>query len=488
METLSLPLDPAEELHEECGIFGIVKAPSNLADAAQDSREPVYDTYNALYTLQHRGQDSCGIAACIDGSIRLHKDQGLVPEVFSQKDLDRLVGASAAIGHVRHANNTADVNPLNAQPIVVHRTIGSMALCYNGKLVNSMQLRIEMESRGAIFQTTNDAEIITYLIVREHLRTNTLEDAVINAMEYMIGAYSVVVMSQDEMVAFRDPNGFRPLCLGRVGDSYVFASESAAIDALGGELIRDVHPGELISIRNGSLTSQFCRVKAAKSALCMFELIYFARQDSVIDGTTIGDVREEAGRYLARNSTVDGDLVIGVPDSGLAAALGYARESGIPYGIGLVKNRYIARTFIQSSTWERRNALRIKLNANSSVVKGKRVILVDDSIVRGKTSARIVQLLRDAGATEVHMKVTAPPFRHPCYYGTAIPSGEQLAAYDRTEEEVCRLIGADSLQYMPLEGLRHLSEKLNLNYCDACFTGNYILPVPHLHFQEGQKL
>lgn len=479
MSTHSVWLTPEDRLQEECGVFGMMKDPNALLSGQTEQRELVYDAYNALYTLQHRGQDSCGIAARCNGTIRLHKHQGLVPEVFSPKDLDKMLGATAVIGHVRHATNSKEVNPMNAQPIVVHRTSGSLGLCYNGKLVNNHALKVEMENRGAIFQTTNDAEVITYLVVREHLRTNTLADAVLNAMEYMIGAYSVVAMSGDEMVAFRDPNGFRPLCYGKVGDSYVFASESAAIDALGGQLIRDVRPGEVLSIRNGAVSSQFCRLKAAKSALCMFELIYFARQDSVIDGTTIGKVREEAGRYLARRYATEADLVIGVPDSGLAAALGYSRESGIPYGIGLVKNRYIARTFIQTSTWERRNALRIKLNANSAVVRDKRVILVDDSIVRGKTSARIVQLLRDAGAAEVHMRVTAPPFRFPCYYGTAIPSGEQLAAYERSTEEVCRIIGADSLQYMPLEGLRQLAATLNLNYCDACFTGNYILPVPH---------
>lgn len=480
MSEHTMVLNPHEQLHEECGVFGIIKSPHLTSYGSQNGREPVFDTYNALYTLQHRGQDSSGIAASVGGTIKLHKRQGLVPEVFSSADLEKMTGATVAIGHVRHATNTSESNPLNAQPIVAHRTAGSLALCYNGKLVNSGALKIEMENRGAVFQTTNDAEVITYQIVREHLRTHTLADAVINAMESMIGAYSVVAMSTNELVAFRDPNGFRPLCFGKVDDCYVFASESAAIAALGGELIRDVRPGEVISIRDGSVTSQFCRVKAAKSALCMFELIYFARQDSVIDGTTIGAVREEAGRYLARQNTAEADLVIGVPDSGLAAALGFSRESGIPYGIGLVKNRYIARTFIQTSTWERRNALRIKLNANAAVVRGKRIILVDDSIVRGKTSARIVQLLRDAGATEVHVKITAPPFRYPCYYGTAIPSGEQLAAYERSSDEVCRLIGADSLQYMPLEGLRHLAEKLNLNYCDACFTGNYILPVPHI--------
>lgn len=474
----SLTLSREDFLREECGVFAMIRDPEAHFSGQTEHREQVYDAYNALYTLQHRGQDSCGIAACLNGGILLRKHQGLVPEVFSRSDLKKLEGADALVGHVRHAANVGEVNPMNAQPIVVHRTNGSLALCYNGKLVNNTALKVEMENRGAIFQTTNDAEIITYLVVREHLRTNTLADAVLNAMDYMIGAYSAVVTDGTELVAFRDPNGFRPLCFGKVGDCYVFASESAAIDALGGEVLRDVRPGEVISIRRGAISSQFSRVRAAKQALCVFELIYFARQDSVIDGTTIGTFREEAGRYLARQYPVDADLVIGVPDSGLAAALGYARESGIPYGIGLVKNRYIARTFIQTSVWERRSALRIKLNANSAVVRGKRIVLVDDSIVRGKTSTRIVQLLREAGAAEVHVRVTAPPFRYPCYYGTAIPSGEQLAAFERTAEEVCRLIGADSLSYLSLSGLQELSAQLHLNFCDACFTGNYILPTP----------
>jgi amidophosphoribosyltransferase len=471
-----------DKLKEECGVFGIKKTLAPGTPAGSDPsfcRDPVFDVYNALYALQHRGQESCGIAACNQtGQLIHHKNQGLVPEVFTRKELQRMAGATAAIGHVRHANGVRDTDPHNAQPIVAHHASGSIALCYNGKLVNSRALKTEMENRGAIFQTTNDAEVITNLIVREHLRTNTLEDAVLNAMEYLIGAYSMVIMDREKLIAARDPNGIRPLCVGRVGDSYVFSSESCAIHSLGGEVIRDINPGEVAVVYNGELNFYQCAVRHAKSALCMFELIYFARQDSIIDGASVGAFRNEAGRCLAQHSKTEADLVIGVPDSGIVAAMGYSAESGIPYGMGLMKNRYIQRTFIQSRKFQRQKSIRIKLNAMSAVVKDKRIILVDDSIVRGNTMARIVQLLRDAGAKEVHVKITAPPFIHTCYYGTAIPPEEQLAAHGRSTEEICALIGADSLQYMPLDGLKLLSEKLHLHYCDACFTGNYALPVP----------
>lgn len=480
MDHSSLFPAPDGKPREECGVFGIKKCP--LSSASQDpaeQRNVAYDTYNALFALQHRGQESCGIAVCSPrGALTLRKDTGLVPEVFTPADLDGFSGSVAAIGHVRHAGSLSDASSENAQPILAHHASGSIALCYNGKLVNGAALRTEMENRGAIFQTTNDAEIITYLIVREHLRTDTLEDAVLNAMEYMIGAYSIVMMDHDRLIAARDPNGIRPLCLGRIGDCYAFASESCAIRSLGGTLIRDIAPGEVAVVQNGTLKSLRCSVRHARSALCVFELIYFARQDSIIDGAPVGAFRTEAGRCLARYSSTEADLVIGVPDSGIVAAMGYAQESHIPYGMGLMKNRYIQRTFIQSRQLQRSKSIRMKLNAIRAVVKGKRLILVDDSIVRGNTMARIVQLLRDAGAREVHVKITAPPFLYPCYYGTAIPQAGQLAAHDRTPEEVCALIGADSLQYMPLEGLKQLAQKLRLRHCDACFTGSYALPVP----------
>ena len=452
---------------EECGVFGLINC------AGTGPRNPAFDAYHAMYALQHRGQDSCGIAACINGRLVLHKNQGLVPEVFSPAELERLSGACGAIGHVRHATNASEVNPANAQPIVVNHIKGRIALAQ----------RREMENRGGIFQTTNDAEVITYLVVREHLRTNTLADAILNAMDYMIGAFSLVVMNDKELIAARDPNGFRPLCVGQVDGCYCFASESCAIEALGGTFLRDVEPGEVLVASGSELKSYHSRIRVARRSFCMFELVYFARQDSVIDGISIGKAREEAGRCLARRNTVDADVVIGVPDSGIPAAMGFARESGLPYAMGLMKNRYIQRTFIQSQKLEREESLRIKLNAIQSVVRGKRIIMVDDSIVRGGTSARIVRLLREAGAREVHVKVTAPPFLYPCDYGTAIPNKEQLAAYGRTHEEICQLIGADSLQYLSLEDVRHLAGDVGI--CDACFTGDYVLP--HANSDESQQ-
>lgn len=460
-----------EKLQEECGIFGIAAAP--------ELQDPAVSAYQALYALQHRGQDSSGIAVSLNGDVQVRKGKGLVPDVFRQEDLDAFHGARAAIGHVRQNVDGGQAVMSNIQPLVVHHASGSLALCYNGKLVNSAELRAETENRGGIFQGTNDAEVISYVIVREHLRTDTLADAVLNAMHYLIGAFSLVVMDRSCLIAARDPNGFRPLCIGRVNGSIVFASESCAIEALGGTFLRDVAPGEVVVTEYGSgeIKSYPSGIRA-KSALCMFELIYFARQDSVVDGASVSKVREKAGRCLARHSKSEGDIVIGVPDSGITGAMGYARESGIPYELGLMKNRYIQRTFIESRAWEREKSVRIKLNAISSCVKDKRIILVDDSIVRGTTCARIVRLLREAGAREVHVKSTAPAFIYPCYFGTSLPEPGQLAAFGRTEEEVCRLIGADSLQYLRLEDLVEIASDLKIQFCDACFTGHYAVPVP----------
>ena len=475
--TADVPLCPDDKLHEECGIFGMACPPD-------EDRDPALAAYNALFALQHRGQESCGITVNRDGALIQHKDTGLVPDVFNKERLNALSGAQMAIGHVRYASDSSLRTVANAQPLTVRHASGSMALCYNGKLVNSHALRTECENRGAIFRTTNDAEVISYMIVREHLRTNTLEDAVLNAMQFMIGAFSLIVMDQTRLIAARDPNGFRPLCMGKVGESIVFASESCAIQALGGRLIRDVKPGEVIVAEKGRIESYHCGI-LARSSLCMFELIYFTRQDSIIDGVPVGMFRTEAGRMLARRNTNEADIVIGVPDSGLAAAMGFAQESGIPYGTGLIKNRYIQRTFIQSRQEERNKSVRIKLNALAAVVRGKRVILIDDSIVRGTTSKRIVRLLRHAGAAEVHMKVTAPPFLNPCYFGTHIPDSSELAAYGRTTEEVCQMIGADSLQYMSVGDLKEIMEGLDMGVCDACFTGRYVLPIPKEHADTG---
>ena len=455
---------------EECGVFGIsLKAGSSLSAA--------HSVYTALYTLQHRGQQSAGIASVEQGQFHLRKGPGLVPDVFSEKDLSALTGPGA-IGHVRHSmDGSADA--VNAQPIVVTHASGSMALCYNGHLVNAEALRRETESLGGIFQSPNSAEILAYLLVRERMRAGSIEEAVIGAMKQMTGAYSVVLLTQGKLVAFRDPGGFRPLCIGEVDGSILFASESCAFPVLGGHLIRDVQPGEVVvsDLGSGTFRSIPSGLKAQPS-LCMFEFIYFSRPDSVLDGASVDLVRLEAGRCLARRNTVDADCVIGVPDSGITPAMGFSRESGIPLQTGFVKNRYIARTFIEPKPSQREKALRIKLSALASTVRGKRVIVVDDSIVRGNTCRRTVQLVREAGAKEIHYRVASPRFIHPCFFGTDIPDSEQLIAHGRTTEEIRGLLGVDSLDYLTVEELGTITKDLRHGVCDACFTGRYTLPVP----------
>jgi amidophosphoribosyltransferase len=455
---------------EECGVFGIaLKAGSTLSAA--------HSVYTALYTLQHRGQQSAGIASVEKGQFHLCKGPGLVPDVFNAKALKPLTGP-AAIGHVRYSV-TGDNDIVSAQPLVITHASGSMAVCCNGRLVNGPELRREAENRGGIFQSTSSAEVIAHLLVRERMRAATIEDAIINAMEYMVGAYSVVVLTQGKLVAFRDPNGFRPLCIGEVDGSIAFSSESCAFPVLGGRLIREVEPGEVVvaDLGSGSFRSFPSGIKA-RSSLCMFELIYFARPDSVIDGASVDLVRLEAGRCLARRNTVEADCVVGVPDSGITPAMGFSRESGLPLQTGFVKNRYIARTFIEPTEEERAKALRIKLGALGSTLKGKRVIVVDDSIVRGNTCRRTVELIREAGAKEIHYRVASPRFIYPCFFGTDIPSSDELIAHGRTNEEIRALLGVDSLDYLPVEDLSVITKDLSRGVCDACFTGRYTVPVP----------
>lgn len=456
------------KLHEECGVFGIAAAPDDGIDAAAE-------TYNALFALQHRGQESCGIAVNSGGNIVFHKDAGLVPDVFDADILEKLKG-NMAVGHVRYST-TGNQHRVNSQPIVLSHVYGNLAVAHNGNLVNALELRRDIEQRGGIFHTTNDSEVIAHLIVRERMNTDDIEHAIKNAMHLMSGAYSLVIMSQRKLIAVRDPNGFRPLCMGRIGKTVVFASESCAFDAIGAEFIRDVEPGEIVSVEDGRIQSMPCGIPARES-LCVFEFVYFARPDSVIDGVSVDESRQLAGKCLARQNKVEADVVIGVPDSGLSAALGFSKESGIPYGVGLIKNRYIGRTFIQPSQGQRRRSVRIKLNALSAAVRGKRVIMVDDSIVRGTTCARIVNLLREAGATEVHMRVSSPPFLHPCFFGTDIPDRLVLMAHNRTLEEIREIIGVDSLDYLRVEDLPETVPGLKMGFCHACFTGDYAVEVP----------
>lgn len=455
-----------EELHEECGVFGIY---------SDGTSNPAYASYNGLLALQHRGQESCGIAVNDRGVISYHKDMGLVSEVFNNDVLNTLEG-QMAIGHVRYSTAGGSVRE-NAQPLVMRYVKGTIAISHNGNLTNAYEIRKELEHRGAIFQTTIDSEVIAYVIARERVKSGSIEEAVKRAMLQIDGAYSLLVMSPRKLIAARDMNGFRPLCMGKLNNSIVFASESCALDACGAEFIRDIEPGEIVVVDERGVTSikDNCR---KKKSLCIFEYIYFARTDSVIDGVSVYEARKEAGRILARTYPVEADLVIGVPESGIDAAIGYSEASGIPYEKGIVKNNYIGRTFIKPSQKERAKSVRIKLNPLVNSVKGKRVVMLDDSIVRGTTCDRIVSMLKDAGAKEVHLRISSPPFMWPCYYGTDIPSKDELIACKLSVEEIGKLSGADSIGFLPVETLPQMIFNKNCHFCDACFTGNYPTPVP----------
>jgi len=454
-------------LHEECGVFGIW---------SPEKAELAETVYYGLYALQHRGQESCGIAVCEEGVITAHKDLGLVGEVFVPSELSALPKGNMAVGHVRYST-TGGNERRNCQPIVVNHMKGRMALAHNGNLSNAAELRAELEMSGAIFHTTSDTETIAYIITKQRLRTGSIEEAVSAAMDVIEGAYSLVVMSPTKLIAVRDPFGFRPLCFGTLPDgSYVAASESCALTAVGAAFVRDIEPGEMLVFSKDGVRSlrEHCGKKRRHS--CIFEYIYFARPDSVIDGVSVHEARLRAGRILAESCPAEADVVIGVPDSGLDAALGFSQASGIPYGIGLIKNKYIARTFISPTQASRNDKVRIKLAAVSQTVKGKRVVLVDDSIVRGTTGGRIVALLREAGAREIHFRVSAPPFLHPCYYGTDIDSEDCLVACRHTPEEIAAMMGADSLGYLPAGKLTELTGSSGI--CKGCFTGSYPTAIP----------
>lgn len=452
-------------IHEECGVFGVIATePTNVAGI----------TYYGLYALQHRGQESCGIVVNDDGVFVSHKDLGLVSEVFTGDILSHLPQGTMAVGHVRYGT-TGGSNRNNCQPIEVNHQKGRMALAHNGNLSNAAELRTELELSGAIFHTTSDTETIAYIVTKERLHVPSIEDAVSQAMNTLDGAYSLVLMSPQKLICARDPYGFRPLCYGKTPDGmYVVASESCAIHAVGAEVIRDVEPGEILVFTKNGVVSRKEHCKKKDKKLCIFEYIYFARPDSVIDGISVHTARVRAGHILAKTHPVDADIVIGVPDSGLDAALGYSEASGIPYGIGLIKNKYIGRTFIAPG--DRLDKVKIKLSAIEDVVKGKRVVLIDDSIVRGTTSGRIVKLIREAGAKEIHMRISSPPFLHPCYYGTDIDSEDHLIACKHTVSEISDMIGADSLGYLPVDKLYSLIE--NDGFCSACFCGEYPTTVP----------
>lgn len=509
-------------MHEECGVFGVYSTSSLKAAEL---------VYSGLFALQHRGQESCGIAANDEGQVYLHKEMGLVGDVFTQHHLARLPGR-IGIGHVRYSTTGQSVIE-NAQPLVRRYQKGQIALAHNGNLTNTSRLRQQLEDQGAIFQTTIDSEVIAYLVARERAKTEHMEEAIARTVCQLQGAFCLLVMSRGKLIAIRDPYGFRPLCLGQLEDAWLVASESCALDAAGARFVRDIAPGEMLTIDRQGLTSQMITnsrppnieasivdeplscghgasqnqsnmatpdnpTQAIKARPCVFEYIYFARPDSQIDGISVHQVRIRAGELLAKQHPVDADLVIGVPESGIDAAIGYSYASGIPYGKGFMKNNYIGRTFIQPTQARRESALRLKLNPVRGAIAGKRIIMIDDSIVRGTTSARIIRLLKDAGALEVHMRVSSPPFLWPCYFGTDIPSKEQLIARQKSIDAIRQEIGADSLGFLDLDslgtmlgkrpavnGLQEPNEQDGQNgqaehshfnrkfWCDACFSGDY---------------
>jgi amidophosphoribosyltransferase len=451
---------------EECGVFGVFN---------NDNLDVARLAYYGLYALQHRGQETAGIAVNDNGTILQHKDIGLVSDVFNDVVLNHLKG-KMAIGHVRYSTTGANLRE-NAQPMVVKYRNGQLALAHNGNLVNDSEIRLYMEEDGAVFQTTSDTEVIANLISRYRITSVSIEETLMKVMSEIKGSYALVILTPKRLVGIRDPLGIRPLCIGTIGNSYVLASESCALDAVGAEFLRDVNPGEMVFIGEDGIKSIQMETSGI-SKLCIFEFVYFARPDSYIDGVSVFKTRIEAGRMLAREHPVEADLVIGAPDGGLNAALGYSRESGIPYGQGLLKNKYIGRTFIQPSQGQRETGVQIKFNAMRGEIEGKRIVMVDDSIVRGTTTRRIVQMLKDAGAREVHMRVSSPPYKHPCYFGIDISSSDQLVASKYSIEEIRQMIGADSLAYLSLEGLLKTPDTARCGFCTACFDAQYPMEVP----------
>ncbi|MFU2422231.1 MAG: amidophosphoribosyltransferase [Bacteroides sp.] len=452
-----------DKLHEECGVFGIF---------TPDNKDAKHSLYYGLCALQHRGQESAGMALCDTdgpmGNIYHHKGMGLVSEVFHKETLDTLTG-NIGIGHVRYST-TGQSCIENAQPLILNYLKGTLALVHNGNIKNAAELRDNLQKEGAIFRGTTDSEVIAYLIAKERTKCGTIEEAVTKVAGFLKGGYALIVMSPRKIIGIRDPLGLKPLCLGRRGKEYILSSESCALNAIDAEFVRDIEPGEIVSITKDGISSDrsLCQCKHAH---CIFEYIYFARLDSCMDGISVYNSRIKAGRLLAQSYPVDADLVVGVPDSGLTAAIGYSQESGIPFGLAFYKNSYVGRTFIKPTQKERESAVHMKLSVLPEVVRGKRLVLIDDSIVRGTTIAGLITLLKKAGAVSVHVRISSPPFLYPCYYGTDVPSNKELIAADNSPEEIARRIGADSLGYMKLEDLSAMSD--NLPLCRACFDNQY---------------
>ena len=452
-----------DKLHEECGVFGIWSS-----DAVRASQL----IYYGLIALQHRGQESAGIVVCDSkgpiGNIASHKGMGLVSEVFPPEQLERLRG-NIGIGHVRYSTAGASCVE-NAQPVFLSYSKGTLALAHNGNITNAESIRQKLIDEGAVFSGTTDSEVIAYRIAEERMTCDSIEEATCRVARELKGGYALLLMSPRKLVGVRDPWGLKPLCLGKKDNTYVLASESAALTAVDAEFIRDICPGEIVTITEMGVTSNLC-LQSEKRAHCVFEYIYFARLDSKMDGISVHDARLRGGMALADRYPVEADVVTGVPESGLTAAVGYAEQSGIPFKLAFSKNSYVGRTFIKPTQEERVSAVHMKLSVIESVVKGKRVVLIDDSIVRGTTIANLIQMMRKAGALEVHVRISSPPFLHPCYYGTDVPDNSQLIANSYSVQEICESIGADSLGYMQLEDLSRMTGDLPL--CKACFDNCY---------------
>ena len=451
-----------DKIHDECGVFGIF---------GNDTTDIIDETYLALYALQHRGTLGAGIAINDNGNMSVVKGFGVVPEALPEKELSRLKKAKIALGHVRHTTASVANDRTSIQPLLMRYVNGQLSLALNGALTNYTELREHLHRGGAIFQSNSDIEVIAYIIAQERLETASIEEAVLNAMDKIKGAYSMVMMAPSRLIGVRDPRGFRPLCIGKLGENYIITSESCVFDSLGGEFVRDVEPGEMVVIDDEGVHS-YKNNCGGKTSLCIFEFVYFARPDSVLDGMCVNIARQRAGIELAKEHPVEADMVCAVPDCGIDAAIGYSMQSGIQYGIGLVKNRFIGRAHNNRKKHAQYN-LRIKLNAMKSNVQGKRIVLIDDSIVKGETSKHIVSMLKKAGAKEVHLRISSPPFKYPCYFGTDIDSTDNLIAAPKSIDEMCAEIGADSLGFLSINGLHRIADECKIDFCDACFSGNY---------------
>jgi len=450
-----------DKFHEECGVFGIY----GHSDAANL-------TYLGLYALQHRGQESAGIVSTDSKKLYCEKSMGLVADIFTEERIKKLPG-HAAIGHNRYST-TGDSISINIQPILVNFAMGSLAIAHNGNLVNAGILKAELEAYGSIFQSTMDSEVIIHLIAQS--RMSNLHERIVDALQHVQGSYSLLLLAENELIGLRDPHGFRPLVLGELGGAYVLASETCALDLIEATYIREIEPGEMVVINGSGVHSTF-PFKRANPSHCIFEFIYFARPDSYVFGQNVYTTRKEFGRQLARETGVEADVVIPVPDSGVPAALGYAEEAGIPFGLGLIRNHYIGRTFIEPRQTIRHFGVKIKLNPVKDVIKGKRVVVVDDSIVRGTTSKKIIKMIRNAGASEIHMRISSPPTMYPCYYGIDTPTRQELIASSHSIEEIRKYITADTLGYISLDGIKKVVDR-PINHCVACFCGEYPVPFP----------